>query len=70
MAKKGWSNIHGEVKEAKSIKTIVVVWVPGWNKTQRGKTLATLSFLFFSLIIYIYTYAFIKKQKIVECMYG
>ena len=46
MAKKGWSSIHSEVKEAKSMKTTVVVWVPEWNKTKRGKTLAALSFLF------------------------
>ena len=60
MAKKGWSNIHGEVKEAKSMKTIVVVWVPGLNKTKRGKTIAALSFLL--LYIYIYTFAFIKIE--------
>ena len=50
MTKRDWSSIHGEVKEAESMKTIVVVWVPGWNKTKRVKTLAALSFL---LIIYI-----------------
>ena len=54
MTKRDWSSIHGEVKEAESMKTIVVVWVPGWNKAKRGKTLVALSFL---LIIYIYTYA-------------
>ena len=46
MAKKGWSSIHGEVKEAKSMKTIVVVWVLEWEKKKRGKNLAALSFLF------------------------
>ena len=46
MTKKGRSNIHGEVKGAKSMKTTVVVWVPEWNKTKRGRTLAALSFLF------------------------
>ena len=51
MAKKGWSSIHGEVKEAKSMKATVVVWVLEWNKKKRGKTLATLFFLF------LYTYA-------------
>ena len=55
MNKRDWSNIHGEVKEVKSMKTTVVVWVPGWNKTKRGKKLATLSFLFY--YIYVYTYA-------------
>ena len=47
MDKRGWSSIHGEVKEAKSMKSTVVVWVPEWNKTKRGKTLVSLSFLFF-----------------------
>ena len=52
MAKKGWFSIHSEVKEAKSMKAIVVVWVPEWNKTKRKKkTLAALSFFF------LYTYA-------------
>ena len=50
MTKRDWSSIHGEVKEAESMKTTVVVWVPGWNKKKRGKTLAALSFL---LIIYL-----------------
>ena len=48
MTKRDWSSIHGEVKEAESMKT---TWVPGWNKKKRGKTLAALSFLFY------YTYA-------------
>ena len=60
MAKKNWSSIHSEVKEGKSMKTIVVVWVPEWDKTKRGKTLVALSFLFF---YYIYTYAFIKTEE-------
>ena len=55
MVKEGWSSIHGEVKEAKSMKTTVVAWVLEWNKTKRGRTLATLSLSFF-LIIYIYIY--------------
>ena len=46
MTKKDWSSIHGEVKEAESMKTIAVVWVPQWNKTKRGKNLVALSFLF------------------------
>ena len=46
MTKRDWSSIHSEVKEAESMKTTVVVWVLGWNKTKRGKTLAALSFLF------------------------
>ena len=28
MTKTYWSSIHGEVKEAKSMKSTVVVWVP------------------------------------------
>ena len=55
MTKRDWSNIHGEVKEAESMKTTVVVWVPGWNKTKRGKTLAALSLP--SEYIYIFIYA-------------
>ena len=47
MTKRDWSSIHSEVKEAESMKTIVVVWLLRWNKTNRGKTLAALSFLFF-----------------------
>ena len=44
MTKKDWSSIHGEVKEAESMKTTAVVWDPRWKKTKRGKTLAALSF--------------------------
>ena len=73
MTKRDWSSIHSEVKEAESMKTIAVVWVPQWNKTKRGKNLVALSFLFW-LYIYIYIYIYIHtyalwKQKIVECMY-
>ena len=46
MTKKGWSSIHSEVKEAKSMKTTVVVCVLEWNKTKRGRTLTALSFIF------------------------
>ena len=63
MTKRDWSNIHGEVKEAKSMKTTVVVWVLGWNKTKRGKTLAALSFLF----DYIYMHCE-KKILLNACM--
>ena len=62
MAKKGWSSIHGEVKEAKSMKTTVVVWVPEWNKTKRGRTLAAALFLFLIIYISTYTYAFMKTE--------
>ena len=50
-----WSSIHGEVKEAKSIKTTMVVWVPGWNKKKRGKNLDALSLPSDYIYIYIYT---------------
>ena len=60
MNKRDWSSIHDEVKEAESMKTTVVVWVPRWNKTKRGKPLASLSCL---LIIYIYIYLCIVKTK-------
>ena len=52
MAKNCWSSIHGEVKKVESMKTTVVVWVPEWNKTKRGKTLAALSFLFFDILMH------------------
>jgi len=59
----GLFSIHSEVKEAKIMKATVVVWVPEWNKTKRGKTmLLSLSFFFIYLCI--------VKHKIVECMYG
>ena len=69
MAKKGWSSIHSEVNEAKSMKTTVVVWVPKWNKTKKGKTLAALSLLFI-IIIYIYIYLCIyeKRRLLNACM--
>ena len=51
MTEKGWSNIHDEVKVAKSMKTTVVVWVLGWNKTKGGKNSCC------SLFPYDYTYA-------------
>ena len=59
MTERDWSSIHGEVKEAKSIKTTAVVWVPGWSKTKREKKilLLSLSFLIIYIYIYIYTYA-------------
>ena len=61
MTKRDWSSIHGEVKEAESMKTTVVVWVPGWNKTKRGKNLVALSLP--SNYIYIYIYICIVKTK-------
>ena len=53
MTKKDWSSIHGEVKEAESMKSHCSDVGSGWNNTKRKKkkTLTALSFL---LIIYIY----------------
>ena len=66
MTKRDWSSIHSEVKEAKSMKTTVVVWVPGWNKTKRGKNLAALSFL---LIIYTYIFMHCENKRLLNaCM--
>ena len=63
MAKKGWSSIHCELKEDKSMKATVVVWVLEWNKTKRGKTLATLSFLFFDILMH-----YENKRLLNACM--
>ena len=52
------------MKEAENMKTTVVVWVPGWNKTKRGKTLAALSFL---SIIYILMHCE-NKRLLNACM--
>ena len=53
MTKRDWSSIHGEVKEAESMKTIVVVWVQGWNKTKRKKKSC---FSLFPFLLYICMY--------------
>ena len=63
MTKKDWSSIHGEVKEAETLKATVMVWVLGWKKIKRGKTLAALSCL---LIIYIHIHLCIVKTK--DCL--
>ena len=63
MAKKGWSSIHSEVKEAKRMKATVVVWVPKWNKTKSGKTLVSLSFLFFDILMH-----YENKRLLNACM--
>ena len=76
MTKRDWSSIHDEVKYAESMKTTTVVWVLGWNKTKRGKTLVALSF-FIWLYIYIYIYLCIVKTEYcwmhvwlkIECVY-
>ena len=66
MAKKGCSSIHGEVKKAKSMKATVVVWVPEWNKTKRGKKIFMLSLSFYFIL---FTHAFIKTKKLLKsCM--
>ena len=44
----------------------MVVWVPGWNETKRGKTLAALSCLF---IIYIYMFMHCENKRLLNaCM--
>ena len=65
MTKRDWSIIHGEVKEAKSMKIHSGGVDSRMEQDNRGKTLAAL---FCLLIIYIYIYA-LRKQKFVECMY-
>ena len=59
MTKRDWSRIHGEVKEAESMKTIVVVWVPEWNNTKRDKK----EILLLSLSFFLYIYLCIAKTK-------
>ena len=54
MTKKEWSSIHGEVKEAESMKSHSDGVGSRMEQTKRGKTLISLSFL---LIIYIHVYA-------------
>ena len=67
MTKRDWSSIHSEVKEAKSMKTIVVVWVPEWNKTKSEKKLLLLSLSF--LIIYIYILMHCENKRLLNaCM--
>ena len=56
MTKRDWSNIHSEVKEDESMRTTLVVWVPGWYNTKRGKNLDALSFLFDYIYIDIHTH--------------
>ena len=53
MTKKDWSSIHGEVKEAKSMKIHRSGAGSRMEQNKRGKTLTALSCL---LIIYIYIY--------------
>ena len=70
MTKRDWSSIHGEVKEAESMKSTAMVWVPGWNKIKRGKNLTALSCL---LIIYAYIYMCVfmhgeNKRLLNSCM--
>ena len=63
MTKRDWSSIHGEVKEAESMKSHNdgVGSRMKQNKEEKNKkTLAALSFLF---IIYIYIHLCIVKTK-------
>ena len=66
MTKRDWSSIHGEVKEAESMKTTVVVWVPGWNPTKRKKKPLLLSLSFFD---YIYILMHCENRRLLNaCM--
>ena len=68
MTKRDWSSIHGEVKEAESMKSHSggVGSRMEQNKEEKNKLL--LLSLAFWLYIYTYVYA-LWKQKVVECMY-
>ena len=44
-----------------------MVWVLGWNKTKRGKTLAALSFPFNYIYIYIFMHCE-NKRLLNACM--
>ena len=62
MAKKGWYNIHGEVKEAKSMKRHSGVVGSMMEQNEEGKN-SCCSLLPFGLYIYIYIYICIVKTK-------
>ena len=66
MTKKDWSNIHGEVKEAESMKIHCDCVGSRMEQNKEGKK-SYCSLLPFDYI-YIYIYA-LRKQNIVECMY-
>ena len=63
MTKRDWSSIHGEVKEAESIKIHSSGVGSRMEQNKEGKKLLLLSLAFFMM----YTYA-LWKQRIVECM--
>ena len=63
MTKKYWSSIHGEVKEAESMKSHSGGVGSRMEQNKEGKNLAALSCL---LILYIYIYiclCIVKKPK-------
>ena len=62
MAKKGWSNIHGEVKEAKSMKIRSGGVGSKMEQDKEGKNSCCSLFHFFIIYISTYTYAFMKKE--------
>ena len=64
MNKRDWSSIHGEVKEAESMKRHSGGVDSRMEQDKEGKN-SSFSLLHFD---YIYIYA-LWKQKIVECMY-
>ena len=68
MTKRDWSSIHGEVKEAESMKTTVVVWVLGWDKTKREKKNLAAPSCFLIIYISIYIYALWKQKMLNACM--
>ena len=63
MTKRDWSSIHGEMKEAESMK----IHSGGvGSRMEQNKSEKVLLLSLALLIIYIYA---LWKQKIVECMY-
>ena len=65
MTKRDWSSIHGEVKEAESMKSHSDGVGSRMEQNKEGKN-SCCSLLPF-LIIYIFMHC--EKQKIVECIY-
>ena len=64
MTKRDWSNIHGEVKEAESMKSHNSGVGSRKEQSKEVKTIAALSYL---LIIYIYIYIYLCIVKTKDC---
>ena len=62
MTKRDWSSIHGEVKEAESMKSHSGCVGSRMEQNKEGKTLTALSCLFI-IYIYIYIYMFMHCEN-------